>query len=173
MQRAKADISSFKAALASFAAGVCVITVRDESGRPSGMTATAFCSVSLEPLLVLVSLNRSTRTHRRVLSSGLFGVNVLGRQAQAVAEHCSRPGAQKLLATEWLADGDDTHHGPALAGALAYLDCEVYRHFPAGTHGIVIGLVRAIGLGDEEQSGVPLVHYRGGYCELGAVPALG
>ncbi|HVA09996.1 MAG TPA: flavin reductase family protein, partial [Acidimicrobiales bacterium] len=162
---------SFKQALGAFASSVNVITVRDKHGRPCGMTATAFCSVSVDPLLVLVCVNQATRTHERILRSGAFGVNVLSDAATEVAAFCARSGSDKFLPDELLAEVPASWAAPALNGVLAYLDCEVYRRFPAGTHGVVIGRVRGIAL-DDGSDGVPsrpLLHYQGTYHSVVAL----
>lgn len=166
-------IPTFKAAVGSFASSVTVISVRDAHRRPLGMTATAFCSVSTDPFLVLVCINRSTRTHSDVLSGGSFGVNLLEGNGVEVSAYCSRPGTDKLLPSEWLVDGGARWSAPALRHSLAFLDCEVYRHFPAGTHGVIIGKVCAVGLSETSDEGItdPLIHFRGQYRRLVA-PAL-
>lgn len=161
------DDISFRAAVGSFAAGVCVITVRDEAGRPRGMTATAFCSVSMDPHLVLVCVNNGSRTHGRMVGAGSFGVNILPDDGKEVADFCARPGTDKFIPEEWLAPSDRAWSAPALDSALGFLDCEVYRRFPAGTHGVLIGRVMGIGLAGDG-AGRPLVHFRG--ASHGLVP---
>ena len=166
-------VEEFKVAVGAFASSVTVITVRDREGRPQGMTATAFCSVSFDPLLVLVCVNSSSGTYDRILRSGSFGVNVLSSASQEVSAYCARPGADKYLPAGWLSDQGQVCSAPAMEGALAYLDCEVFRRFPAGTHGVVIGRVHAVGLDDPGPGGVeeatsPLIHFRGGYRQLAA-----
>lgn len=162
---ADCDPASFKVALGSFAASVNVITLWDGDGRPLGMTATAFTSVSVDPLLILVCVNRSTRTYDRIAETRRFGVNILGSPAREISDHCSRPGADKALRPEWLADADGWHT-PALAGALAYLDCEIDQDVPAGTHAVLIGSVGGIGLSGPLPRPEPLLHFRGSYRQL-------
>jgi flavin reductase (DIM6/NTAB) family NADH-FMN oxidoreductase RutF len=165
LQPAAVDPGGFKAALGSLAASVNVITMRDALGRPLGMTATAFASVSVDPLLVLVCINRSTRTYDHISSTGRFGVNTLGSAAREISDHCARPGADKWLEPRWLAD----HPGwqaPALSGALAFLDCETDQEIAAGTHAVLIGRVRGIGLDAAAHRHEPLLHFRGAYRQL-------
>lgn len=166
-----AEPERFKHAMGSFASGVTVITLWDSDGRPYGMTANAFSSVSVDPLLVLVCLNRASRTYDEVVSSGRFGVNILSRSARQISDYCARAGADKPLETSWLVP-DDERRPPALADALAYLDCTVHSEARAGTHAVVFGAVRSIGLAQEPRD--PLVYYRGRYQELAtqAVPAV-
>ncbi|MER5185460.1 flavin reductase family protein [Streptomyces sp. NPDC002896] len=166
LQPAATDTGGFRAALGSFAAGVNVITLRDADGTPLGMTATAFSSVSADPLLVLICVNRSNRSYERIAETGRFGVNILGTAAREISDHCSRPGSDKTLAAEWLVDRPEWH-SPALTQALAFLDCEVEQDVHAGTHAVLIARVRGIGLASHDRAApAPLIHFRGAYREL-------
>ncbi len=165
MRSAELGPASFKAALGSVAASVNVITMWDQEQRPLGMTATAFAAVSIDPLLVLVCVNRSTRTYEHIAGSGRFGVNVLGFAAHDVSDYCGRPGADKVIPLNWLADRDDWS-SPSLSGALAFLDCSIDQQIQAGTHAVVIGAVEGIGLSSEAQHYEPLLHFRGSYRQL-------
>jgi len=158
-----AEVESFKAAMASFASGVTVVTVHDPTGRPTGMTASAFSSVSVDPLLILVCLNRESRTYREVRAGRRFGINILNSSAEHISSHCARPGADKMLPEEWLSDEAAPGSPPALAEALAYLDCALVSEMPAGTHSVMLGRVGAIGLAGD---GEPLVYFRGTYRDL-------
>jgi flavin reductase (DIM6/NTAB) family NADH-FMN oxidoreductase RutF len=159
------DPSGFKAALGSLAASVNVITLWDDDGVPRGMTATAFSSVSVDPLLILVCVNRSTRTYEQIAGKRRFGVNILGSVAREISDHCARPGADKGLRPEWLAH-EEAWRSPALAGALAFLDCEVDQDIRAGTHAVLIGAVHGIGLSSAAAQHEPLLHFRGAYRQL-------
>jgi flavin reductase (DIM6/NTAB) family NADH-FMN oxidoreductase RutF len=158
------DRAGFRAALGRFASSVNVISIRDEEGVPLGMTATAFSSVSDDPLLVLICVNRDTRTYVRIARSGRFGVNMLGSTARAISDHCARPGSDKQLRAEWLSE-DHGWVSPALRDALAFLDCEVDSETPAGTHAILVGRVRGIGLAAH---GDPLLYFGGRYQHIRA-----
>jgi flavin reductase (DIM6/NTAB) family NADH-FMN oxidoreductase RutF len=165
LQPVAADPGGFKAALGSLAASVNVITMWDAEDRPLGMTATAFASVSVDPLLILVCINRSTRTYDHIASTGRFGVNTLGSAAREISDYCARPGSDKWLKPQWLARNPDWH-APALSGALAYLDCETDQDIAAGTHAVLIGRVRGIGLDAAAPRHEPLLHFRGAYRQL-------
>ncbi|GHH82932.1 hypothetical protein GCM10018793_43750 [Streptomyces sulfonofaciens] len=175
LQPATTDAGGFRAALGSFAAGVNVITLREADGTPLGMTATAFSSVSADPLLVLICVNRANRSYARIVETGRFGVNILGTAAREISDHCARPGSDKTLADEWLVDRPEWH-APALAKALAFLDCEVDQDVEAGTHAVLIARVSSIGIPADDCPGHdPLIHFRGAYRELvdAAPPASG
>lgn len=165
LQSVVSDPSGFRAALGSLAASVNVITMWDGEGKPLGMTATAFASVSVDPLLILVCVNRSTRTYEHIAETRRFGVNTLGSAAREISDHCARPGSDKYLRPEWLAQ-DPGWHAPALSGALTYLDCEIDQDITAGTHAVLIGRVHGIGLDAAAPHNEPLLHFRGTYRQL-------
>jgi flavin reductase (DIM6/NTAB) family NADH-FMN oxidoreductase RutF len=135
------------------------------------MTANAFSSVSVDPLMVLVCLNRNTRTYSDVLSRGRFGVNILQRAAIHISTYCSRQGSDKHLRSEWIREGDEDEQPPVLRDALAYLDCTVDSEVIAGTHAVVLGRVGAIGK-LEPQERAPLLYYQGQYHELKAMESV-
>lgn len=168
------DVEGFRQALGSAATHVNVITAREQDGQPIGMTATAFSSVSADPLLVLICVNRENRTYSRILRSGLFGVNILSGRAQEISAFCARPQSDKVLKDEWLSDNGRVWSAPALSDALAFLDCEVYRDLHAGTHAVILGAVRGIGLPEEGAAEAiePLLYFRGSYHGLGPVRTL-
>lgn len=157
------DLQGFRQALAGFASTVNVITMHDDLGNPIGMTATAFSSVSAEPPLILVCINRSNRSFEHVSRDGRFGVNMLTAQAREVSEFCARGGADKTLPAAWLDDAP-VWGSPALRGSLVFLDCEIEQEIHAGTHAILIGAVRGIGLSDGPSE--PLVYFQGKYRPL-------
>src|SRR5215467_10301192 len=82
--------NEFRVAMACFATGVTIITV-DQQGEVHGMTANAFASVSLEPLLVLVCVDQKARTHAHLHAKKRFGVNVLAETQRAISEYYARP----------------------------------------------------------------------------------
>lgn len=161
----EADVDSFRAALGSFATSVNVITTLDPEGRACGMTATAFTSVSTDPLLVLACVNRSTRTYDYIAGAGRFAVNILGADAREISDYCAKPGADKGLDPAWLQSGGPWE-SPALAGALVVLDCAVDQNVSAGTHGVLIGRVLRIGMSRNSKNDEPLLHFRGAYRQL-------
>jgi flavin reductase (DIM6/NTAB) family NADH-FMN oxidoreductase RutF len=164
IERREPDGASFRAALGSMASSVAVITMRDEFGRPLGMTATAFSSVSADPLLVMVCVNRSARSCEQIRRGGRFGVNILPAQSRELSDYCARPGDDKILRAEWLT-GQESWRTPALRSALAYLDCEIDQDVVAGTHAVLIGAVKGIGM-SPSATDEPLIHFRGRYRGL-------
>jgi len=157
--------TDFRKAMGSFATGVTVITV-DHEGEVHGMTANAFTSVSLDPLLVLVCVDHRSRTHAHLHAKKRFGVNVLAENQRAVSEYYARPIATHEHAEQEAgARFDRTGHGtPVLHGALAYLECRLHTAQDAGDHTIFIAEVEDVVV----REGDPLLYFRSGYREIGS-----
>lgn len=127
--------------MSTFATGVTVITVGGSS--PHGMTANAFCSVSLDPPLVLCCVSGTARLHKAVMSEGHFAVSVLCEEQEGTARYFadrSRPhGYEQFASVDWL-PGPRTG-APLISDALAWLECEVAEEYEAGDHSIFVGRV--------------------------------
>ena len=158
------DVSAadFRHAIGHFATGVTVITTIGGDGQPVGTTANAVSSLSLDPPLILVCFDRSSRTLESLLAHGAFAVNVLGARQQ----HLSANFARRGLAAAW--DGICHRRGrtgsPRLDGVIATLECTVEHRLEGGDHEIVVGRVT-----DVETSGdgaAPLLFFRGSYASL-------
>src|ERR1700757_4520145 len=118
--------AEFRKALGCFATGITVITVDYES-EVHGMTANAFTSVSLDPLLVLVCVDQRARTHAHLHAKKRFGINMLAENQRAISEYYARSTATHQHAEEAGASFDRTPEGtPVLHGALAYLECRLH-----------------------------------------------
>jgi len=156
--------TEFRQAMGAFATGVTIITV-DLEGEVHGMTANAFTSVSLDPMLVLVCVDHSTRTHAHLHAKKRFGINVLGEDQRAISEYYARPErTHEHAEAEAGARFDRTGHGtPILHGALAYLECRLQTAEEAGDHTIFIAEVEDVVLSE----GDPLLFFRGKYRKVG------
>jgi flavin reductase (DIM6/NTAB) family NADH-FMN oxidoreductase RutF len=152
--------AEFRKAMGCFATGVTVITV-DYEGEVHGMTANAFASVSLDPLLVLVCVDQRARTHAHLHAKKRFGVNVLAENQREVSEHYARPaGTYDPAEAREGVRFDRTGHGtPVLQGALAYLECRLHTAQDAGDHTIFIAAVEDVVV----REGNPLLFFRGQY----------
>ena len=159
--------ADFRKAMGLFATGVTVITV-DVEGEVHGMTANAFTSVSLDPLLVLVCVDHRARTHAQLHAKKRFGVNMLSESQRAISEYYARPSRTHDQAEQEAgARFDRTPHGtPVLHGALAYLECRLHTAQDAGDHTIFIAEVEDVQMHD----GDPLLYFQGKYRAVG--PAL-
>ena len=156
--------TEFRKAMGSFATGVTVITV-DHEGEVHGMTANAFTSVSLDPLLVLVCVDHKARTHAHLHAKKRFGVNVLAENQRSISEYYALPTQTHRNAEQQAsAKFDRTPHGtPVLHGSLAYLECRLCSAEEAGDHTIFIAEVEDVVV----REGNPLVFYRGKYRKVG------
>jgi flavin reductase (DIM6/NTAB) family NADH-FMN oxidoreductase RutF len=157
---APADQRRFRDALGRFATGVTVVTTEHEQ-RVHGMTANGFMSVSLEPLLVLVSIARSTRMHDLLEASGQYGVSVLAQAQQRLSNHfAGRPAGDESIRFE-VVDGV-----PVLRDAILRVGTRITNACRAGDHTLFIGEV----LHFDFRDGQPLIFHSGGYRELREQP---
>ena len=156
--------TEFRKAMGAFATGVTIITV-DLDDEVHGMTANAFTSVSLDPMLVLVCVDHSTRTHAHLHAKKRFGINVLCQDQMAISEYYARPErSHEHAEAEAGARFDRTRHGtPMLHGALAFLECRLESVQQAGDHSIFIAEVEDVVV----REGDPLLFFRSGYRKIG------
>lgn len=146
---------TFRTVMSRFVTGVTVMTAVGPDGEPSGMTANAVTSVSLDPMLVLVCVERDTDMAKRVTAGGYFALSLLGAHASEVSDRFADP----LRSRGWAAFGDFEVHAaatgaPILADAIAWLDCTVAAVHDGGDHLIVVGAVQAADVhGDRDALG--------------------
>ena len=153
------DPDSFRAVLGRFASGVTVVTARSDDGRDHGMTVSAFCSLSLEPPLVLVCIERSASMHA-LLRPGLpFAVNILAAGQEALSRRFSGPDQHRF---EGIGFTRGQREVPLLDDVLAQVECTVEALHPGGDHTICVGKVLTAEVRPER----PLLYYRGGYAQL-------
>ena len=150
------DPELFKQALGSFASGVTILTTQDQEGQLRGMTVSAFCSVSLDPPLVLVCIDQKAECHPNLRGIGRFAVNILGEAQRELSRRFATKGIDRF-------EGVRVRPGatgvPLLDGALSVLECRVVRAHPAGDHTIFVGEVQEAEVAPE----APLLHFRGRY----------
>ena len=140
-----------------------MITV-DREGEVHGMTANAFASVSLDPMLVLVCVDHRARTHAHLHEKKRFGINVLSELQRAISEYYARSTETHQHAEDAGARFDRTRHGtPVLHGAVAYLECRLQTAHEAGDHTIFIAEVEDVVV----REGEPLLFFRGKYQKIG------
>ena len=152
----------FRRVLGHFATGVTILTTADPDGRPTGLTASAFCSVSLDPPLVLICVDHKSQSFPALSESRGFAVNVLS----AAQEDLSRRFAStRLDKFDGVAYTPGLHGAPVLHDALAQIECETVGKHVQGDHTIFVGRVERARVG----SGEPLVYFRGRYERLASV----
>lgn len=150
----KAD---FRRVLGSFAAGVTVVTTVGSDQARYGLTATAFTSVSLDPPLVLVCVDKRSESLPHIQSSKVFAVNFLSRANEATSQRFASSGGDKFsgLVSSLASTG-----APILPDVVGFVDCRVVNTIEAGDHFVFIGLVEAASCSDDAQ---PLLYFRGAY----------
>ena len=149
------DPAYFRQVLSHLPTGVTVITGYGSDG-PSGMAANSVTSVSLEPPLVLFCPAHSSTTWPRIRQSGAFCINIMANNHEPLIRQFSLRDAQRFAGVEW----EDRETGPALQGAVGWIECRIQNEITAGDHMVVIGAV----VGIEARSEVePLVLCRGRY----------
>jgi len=152
-------VDDFKNALSAWASGVSVVTTRDE-GLAYGLTVSSFTSVSLEPPLVLVCLGHGNRLGGMIASSGRFAVSLLGRDQEAASNHFASRGREPEAELQGV-DTVETAAGiPVVAGALAWVSCEVHELVSVGDHAVIIGRVTEASAAAE---GSPLIYWSRAY----------
>ncbi len=142
-----------------FPTGITIVTTMLD-GRPKGLTANAFSSVSADPPSVLVVVNRATRSHPIIAESKRFCVNILAVEQRDLAERFASRAENPFEGTRIRTGATGS---PIFEGALAYFDCTVFEEFEAATHAIFLGTVRECGSRDGE----PLGYFNGAYRDFG------
>jgi len=151
----------FRDALGHFATGVAVISAFKADGETLGVTVNSFASVSLDPPLILWSLDKGSDRFAPLMQVDRFAVNILGQGEQEMSRRLSRKGQSALHPDEF---SKSTHGVPVLRHAAAIFECVVHEKIEAGDHVIFIGRVLACSHNSHE---TPLLYYRGAYRVLG------
>ena len=158
------DSDTFRKVMGHFVTGVTVVTTL-EGGGPHGITVNALSSVSLEPPLVVVALDRRRYITPKVHATGRFAVNVLGEHQQALADCFAgapvQPGREQFCGAAWQPGRSGM---PLLDGAIATLECTVVGVHTIGDHDLFIGQVEALHI--DEHHPQPLLYYRRRYLRV-------
>jgi len=153
------DAKELRRVMGLFATGVTVITTRDASGAPYGLTANAVTSVSLDPPLLLICVDRKSETFPHFYDSKLFILNILAEGQEEVSRRFATSGGDKFA-------GIPHHIGrlgtPILEGTLGHIECLIVETHEAGDHVIHLGEVQDACTTD----GQPLLFFRGKYRQL-------
>ena len=150
------DPREYRNTLGQFATGVTIITAL-EDGTPLGMTANAFVSVSLDPPLVLVSLDNRSHMRRILSAAGIYGVSVLAERQRALSDHFAGRTVQGVQ-VQFVSRAGAT----LVEGAIAYFVVRVTDIHPAGDHTLYVGAVEYF----EHREDKPLLFYSGRYEQL-------
>ena len=153
------DAGDFRQALGQFATGVCLVTVDDSELGPLATTVNSFSSVSLDPPLVLWSIQNSSDHLAVYTECQHFGISVLSSEHGALSSQYAQRGGHSAQA-EHFKTGPQGE--PKLIDALAHFTCAAYAVHPGGDHQIIVGEV----LRFESREADPLIFYSGGYRAL-------
>jgi flavin reductase (DIM6/NTAB) family NADH-FMN oxidoreductase RutF len=155
---------TFRKVMGHFVTGITVVTTLQD-GRPRGITVNALSSVSLDPPLVMVALDRRRFLTPIVRAAGRYAVNILSEDQQALSDCFAgapvEPGRQDFCGASWTPGETGL---PLLDGAIATLECTVVETFSAGDHDLFIGRVDR--LANETHHPMPLLYYRRRYLRI-------
>lgn len=156
------DAARYRQIVGHFATGVTVVTTAHE-GWLHGMTANSLTSVSLNPLLLLVCVDKTANMHEQIPKAGRFTVNILADDQEDISRTFAATTEPEQGRLQGVAYKLGPHEAPLIDDALAYMECEVTATFDGGDHTIYMASVVN---GDVADSGAPLLFYRGGYRKL-------
>ncbi len=153
------DPRDIRNVMGHFATGVTVITTKDKTEKPFGLTVNSFTSLSLNPPLVVVCIDRTVDCYPCFEESKLFAVNILSEEQEELSRRFATKGIEKFEGIKW-------HRGknsvPLLDGTLGALECNVAQSYEGGDHTIYLGeIVTATAFGDR-----PLLFFKGKYHRL-------
>jgi len=153
------DVNAFRQTLGQFATGVCLVTVNDPERGPLATTVNSFSSVSLDPPLVLWSIQNSSDHLQTYTECQHFGISVLREEQAGLSGHYAKRGGHEALPEHFTAGAQGE---PQLIDALAHFSCSTFAVYPGGDHQIIVGEVVAF----ESTDAVPLIFFGGGYRSL-------
>lgn len=154
----------FRTVIGQFATGVTVVTALD-GDRPEGITVNALASVSLDPAILMIALDRRRHILPAIDASHRFAVNILAEDQQWLSDCFAganvTPGREAFCGAAWRSGSTGL---PILAGAIAAMECEVLDRFTVGDHHLYVGAVQAIAL--DEPEAPPLLYHRRRYLRI-------
>lgn len=153
------DQRQFRDALGQFPTGVTVVTARDQSGQPAGMTANSFSSVSLDPMLVLWSIAKSASAYDAFDGAQYFAIHVLAQDQQALSTQFASKDGDRFNGMDFDTNASNV---PLLNHYAARFECEVESRFDGGDHVIIVGRVHDFDSRDCE----PLAFHAGRYANI-------
>jgi flavin reductase (DIM6/NTAB) family NADH-FMN oxidoreductase RutF len=147
------QVSAFKEVMGNYPTGVTVVTTKDENGTPLGLTVNSFASVSIDPLMILWSIDKRVGSYEEFVKTDKFAVHVLADNQGDICSLFAMKGTDRFGSCEW----NTSEHGlPIIAGALGVLQCKTFKTVEAGDHMILIGEV--IDIVSENKD--PLLYHR-------------
>lgn len=145
MKSSEENIEKFKVAMANHPTGVSVVTTSDDNGVPAGLTVNSFASVSLDPLLVLWSIDNNVSTYEAFEKTDRFAVNILSEAQRDLAILFSSKEHDRFTHCKWQMSD---HLLPTFTDSAATLECKLFKRVVAGDHIILIGEIIDIQVND-------------------------
>jgi flavin reductase (DIM6/NTAB) family NADH-FMN oxidoreductase RutF len=152
----------FKKALGNYPTGVTIITTTDENGTPVGLTVNSFASVSLDPLMVLWSIDHKVSSLETFKTSGKFAVHILEGNQQELCLNFASKDVDRFGSCDWELSSQDL---PIIDGVFAVLECKTFKTVEAGDHTILIGEVTNIKIDESKE---PMLYHR---RQFGPIPS--
>jgi flavin reductase (DIM6/NTAB) family NADH-FMN oxidoreductase RutF len=149
----------FRSVLGRFPSGVTVVTTKATDGSDQGMTVSAFCSLSLEPPLILICIEKTASVYGALTTAPAFIVNILSAKQEQVARRFSIVDIDRF---EGIGFSRSTNGIAVLDDVLGVIECNRFSLHDGGDHTIVVGEVEA----GRAENGAPLLYYRGGYAQM-------
>ncbi|HLG14029.1 MAG TPA: flavin reductase family protein [Blastocatellia bacterium] len=153
------DKDEFRLVMSQFASGVTVVTARCDDDKLRGLTVSAFTSLSLEPPLILVCLDKRASLHDHLKVDMYFAVNILAEEQESVSRRFASKEEDRF---NGLGYREAPRGSPLLEGAVASVECRLVSVYPGGDHTIFVGEVDS----SVVNGGSPLAYFRGGYVHL-------
>jgi flavin reductase (DIM6/NTAB) family NADH-FMN oxidoreductase RutF len=149
----------FRRALSRFASGVTVVTTKCENSKLHGITVSAFSSLSLDPPLILICIDKKASVHNHLKEGAHFAVNILAEDQEIISRRFASREEDRFDKTSY---SEGRTGVPLIEGALAAIECRVVNAYPGGDHTIFVGEVISTSVSE----GKPLAYFRGGYARL-------
>jgi flavin reductase (DIM6/NTAB) family NADH-FMN oxidoreductase RutF len=153
------NVSKFKEVMGNYPTGVTVVTTVDESGTPLGLTVNSFASVSLDPMLILWSIDKRVSTYNIFIQTDKFAVHVLAGNQGDICSLFATKGTDRFGSCEWKLS---EHNLPVIAGTAGVLQCKTFKTVEAGDHMILIGEVIDI----QSDNKAPLLYHKRKFGEI-------
>jgi flavin reductase (DIM6/NTAB) family NADH-FMN oxidoreductase RutF len=153
------DAQELRRVMGHFATGVTVITTKDKNGDPNGLTANAFMSLSLNPPLILISVDKGATCYACFSPENGFTVNFLSEDQEEISRRFATRGIDKFAGLKWQ---EGTNGAAILDGVLGHVECKITQCYDGGDHTIILGEILNVNASGER----PLLFYKGKYQKL-------
>lgn len=154
------NVNKFKEIMGNYPTGVTVVTMVDENGTPLGLTVNSFASVSIDPLLILWSIDKRVSSYDAFIKIDKFAVNILAGDQGDICSLFATKGTDRFGSCEWSLS---EYNLPLLAGVVGVLQCKTVQTIEAGDHMILIGEVIDIQSNNKD----PLLYHK---RNMGRIP---